>query len=288
MDTQTSTHLFTNAPTSSHGAFPSMPVALTIAGSDPTSGAGIQADLKTFAAHNVYGLSVITAITAQNTTGVSAVYPVPVEAIIKQCVTLIADISFKIVKTGMIYEANAIKSIVDFITNHGLIAVVDTPFIASDGTILMEKDAIEVFRERLLPVAHLLTPNIREAEILTRVKINSKADMERAAHALVEEGAKSVLLKGGHLEGEYSPDVLVTSDEMIWLDAERIKGVNTHGTGCTFSAAIAANLVLGMELHTAIGEAKDFITQAITRSISLGTGDRLLAHSRQHTMKEIF
>jgi hydroxymethylpyrimidine/phosphomethylpyrimidine kinase len=233
MDTQTSTHLFTGAPASSNGAASSMPVALTIAGSDPTSGAGIQADLKTFSAHNVYGLSVITAITAQNTTGVSAVYPIPLEAIIKQCETLIADIPFKILKTGMICEAAAIEFIADFITDHGLIAVIDTPFIASDGTILMEKDAIEFFRERLVPVAHLITPNIREAEILTRLKINAKADMERAAYALVAEGAKSILLKGGHLEGEYSPDVLVTTDEMIWLDAERIKGQNAHGTGCT-------------------------------------------------------
>ncbi len=278
MTTETTTHLFTDSPYSSNGAMHPKPIALTIAGSDPTSGAGIQADLKTFAAHNVYGLSVITAITAQNTKGVKAVYPVLVEAIRKQCETLIADISFKFIKTGMIYEASAIDYVADFIIRHSLKAIIDTPFAASDGSTLMEKDAVKVFINKLIPIAHIITPNIPEAEILTDCKIKSKDNIERAASTLIAQGLNAVLIKGGHLENENSSDFFITKDEGIWLDGKRILKGNTHGTGCTLSAAIVANLALGNNLLDSVRNAKEYVTQAIEHPIAIGSGDLILGH----------
>ena len=265
-----------------------IPIALTIAGSDPTSGAGIQADLKTFAAHDVYGLSVITAITAQNTKGVDSVYPVSVEAIQKQCETLIADIPFNVIKTGMIYETDAIEFIADFIIRYELIAVVDTPFTSSDGTMLMKEDALKIFADKLLPIAHILTPNIHEAEILTNSKIKSKDDMERAASSLIAQGVNAVLIKGGHLNGEESSDFFMTKDEGIWLDRKRIQTSNIHGTGCTLSAAIAANLALGNNLLNSIRNAKEYVTRAIEHSLPIGRGDHILEHFTTQIVNEIF
>ena len=279
MNTETSSHFFKGTPLSSNGAAHSTLVALTIAGSDPTSGAGIQADLKTFSAHGVYGLSVIAAITAQNTHGVHAVYPVSAKAIQEQCQLLIADIPIKIVKTGMIYESAAIEFIADFIIDNELLAVVDTPFAASNGKELMKKDAVKIFAEKLLPVAAIITPNIVEAQMLTGHKIVSKEDMEYAAMTLLERGAKAVLMKGGHLDGEYSPDVLVAENETLWLNAKRIGIGGFHGTGCMLSAAIAANLALGIELREAVSNAKNYVIEAIRNSISFGSGFRLLMNS---------
>ena len=288
MNTRKPTHLFTDSPISSNGAIHSIPIALTIAGSDPTSGAGIQADLKTFAAHDVYGLSVITAITAQSTKGVKAVYPVSAEAIEKQCETLIADISFSVLKTGMIYEVDAIKVIADFIIRHSLIAVIDTPFAASGGTMLMEKDALKVFADTLIPIAVIVTPNIREAEILTGLTIKSKDDMESAASSLIAQGMNAVLIKGGHLRDEESSDFFMTKYEGIWLDCKRIIQGNIHGTGCTLSAAIAANLALGNDLLDSVRNAKEYVSHAIEHSLAIGSGDLILEHFPKKIVNEIF
>jgi hydroxymethylpyrimidine kinase/phosphomethylpyrimidine kinase len=288
METTTTSHLSNGAPLSPNGAAHVIPTALTIAGSDPTSGAGVQADLKTFAAHNVYGLSVITAITAQNSQGVQAVYSVSVDAIKKQCESLISDIPFKVIKTGMIYDAAAIEFITDFISGNNLIAVVDTPFMSSDGTALMPTDALKIFSERLLPVAEIITPNIREAEMLTSVKIESKDDMEQAATSLLARGASAVLIKGGHLDGNESPDFLATQNSTYWLDAERIPTPNVHGTGCALSAAIAANLANGLDLYTSVINAKAYVREAISNSISIGSGSHMLGHFSQKTVEEIF
>jgi hydroxymethylpyrimidine kinase/phosphomethylpyrimidine kinase len=281
MKTETTSHFFNHSSLSTNDVAHKIPTALTIAGSDPTSGAGIQADLKTFTAHNVYGLSVITAITAQNTHGVQSVYPVSAEAIRKQCEALISDIPFKVLKTGMIYDAAATEFIASFISENHLIAVADTPFAASDSTMLMDKHALKVFTEKLLSVAEIITPNIYEAEKLTGLSIKSRDEMEYAASLLIKHGAKAVLIKGGHLEGKESPDFLIAQDHTYWLEAERIETLPVHGTGCTLSAAIAANLSNGFDLITSVTQAKDYVKEAIANSISFGSGSRILSHSIQ-------
>lgn len=257
---------------------PKIPIALTIAGSDPTSGAGIQADLKTFEAHGVYGLSVITALTAQNTNGVQSVYPIPVGEIQKQCESLIEDIPFKVIKTGMIYDAEAAEYIAAFIATHDLLAIVDTPFISSSGMKLAQDDAVEIFFKKLIPNSMLVTPNIFEAERLSGVQIWSRSDMEQAAAKILCAGANAVFIKGGHLRGIWSPDLFLSPGEKVWFDSERVDA-NPHGTGCALSAAITANLALGYTLVESVKNSKEYITEAIRNSISIGHGRNVLSHS---------
>jgi hydroxymethylpyrimidine/phosphomethylpyrimidine kinase len=251
---------------------PHFPIALTIAGSDPTSGAGIQADLKTFAAHGVYGLSIITAITAQNTVGVQSVFPIPISVIVEQCESLVEDIPFKVLKTGMIYEGEAMEYIAHFISENNLIAVVDTPFISSSGKHLIEHQAQEVFIEKLLPAAEIITPNILEAEMLSGISIVSMQDVEDAATIILGRGAHAVLIKGGHLDGENSSDYFATDLQKVWLEAKKISGATVHGSGCMLSAAIAANLAKGSKLLTAVEQAKKFISIELMHSVAIGSG----------------
>ncbi|MDP4220880.1 MAG: bifunctional hydroxymethylpyrimidine kinase/phosphomethylpyrimidine kinase [Bacteroidota bacterium] len=287
MNTKSSTHLSFDSPPSPNGDPHSVPIALTIAGSDPTSGAGIQADLKTFAAQNVYGLSVITATTAQNTMGVQAVYPVSHEVIERQCQTLITDIPIRFIKTGMIYDSDSIRFIANFIVENNLVAVVDTPFMSSGGKALMEKAGMTAYLDVLIPRAEIITPNIMEAEMLSGCKITSKDDVEQAAEVLISRGAKSVLIKGGHLDSSESPDYYKSKTESFWFDGLRIPMTHAHGTGCTLSAAICANLALGNEMPESIRNSKEYITNALQDSFSIGEGRRILAHLPQYSLKEI-
>jgi hydroxymethylpyrimidine/phosphomethylpyrimidine kinase len=264
------------APVSSNGA-KLIPLALTIAGSDPTSGAGIQADLKTFHAHGVYGLSVISAITAQDTDGVHKVFSVSSDAVKRQCEVLFADIPVKFIKTGMIYDSDVCSVIADFISDHRLTAIIDTPFAATDGTELMKSETFEVFVSKLLPIAELITPNIFEAEKISGIKIHSKKEMEEAAGTILKQGPKAVLIKGGHLLGNSSSDYFKSNSDSFWLETDRISSGSMHGTGCTLSAAITANLANGFDIVQSVKKAKEFTTHTIQHSIKIGSGQRISA-----------
>ncbi|MEI8134822.1 MAG: bifunctional hydroxymethylpyrimidine kinase/phosphomethylpyrimidine kinase [bacterium] len=252
------------------------PVALTIAASDPTSGAGIQADLRTFTAFGVHGLSVITAITSQNTITVEDVVPLNTITIRNQFDTLNGDIPISFAKTGVICNSSTVLAVADMLRDSGIRVVVDTPFKSGTGRELMEVEGVQMLIKKLLPMAFLLTPNIPEAERIASLKINCRQDMENAAKKIRELGVSAVLLKGGHLEGDESPDYFISDSEECWFESPRLIRKNIHGTGCTLSAAITANLALGFDLHSAIKRAKDFLTNAINTSFRLGDGALIL------------
>jgi len=247
--------------------------ALTIAGSDSGGGAGIQADLKTFTVHRVYGMSAVTALTAQNTCGVAAIHAVPAEFVRSQIDAVVTDIGVDAVKTGMLMNAEIITTVTAAIRAHGLgPLVVDPVFVAQSGAPLIEATAQRLLLEELLPLATLVTPNVPEAERLTGRQIRTRDDMQSAARELVQRGAASCLVKGGHLEGAESIDVFFDGRDIFELRAPRIASANTHGTGCQLSAAITANLALGMPLHAAVQRGKDFISIAIAAGLALGRG----------------
>jgi hydroxymethylpyrimidine/phosphomethylpyrimidine kinase len=249
-----------------------MKVALTIAGSDSSGGAGIQADLKTFAAHGVYGLSAITAVTAQNTTGVTDVAVMTPELVARQIDAVVSDIGTDATKTGMLATAAVIEVVADAIARHGLrTLVVDPVMVATSGARLLDASAVDVLRRRLLPLATLVTPNMEEAAILTGMPVTTAADLARAAERLVALGARAALVKGGHLDGP-AIDVLADNTMTIEVVAERVPSRHTHGTGCTLSAAIAARLALGDDLLAAVRAAKEYVTRAIARAPGLGRG----------------
>jgi hydroxymethylpyrimidine/phosphomethylpyrimidine kinase len=252
--------------------------ALTIAGSDCCSGAGIQADLKTFAAHGVYGLSVITAVTAQNTQCVLDVLNVPPAIIIRQIEAVFSDIPVHAVKIGMVSTAEAILAIASelkrFQPNH---VVLDTVMVSKSGYPLLGSDVIGLFVEKLLPLATLVTPNIPEATFLTGIPIQSVTDMEKAARRLFEMGGNNVLLKGGH--AAFDPtDVLFDGVRFFYFRKKRVLTKNTHGTGCTLSSAIAANLAKNDSLPNAVAKAKDYVTLCIHHALSIGKGAGPLHH----------
>ncbi len=250
---------------------------LTVAGSDSGGGAGIQADLKTISLLGGYGSSVITALTAQNTRGVSGIHPIDTEFVGEQLRAVLTDIGADIVKTGMLHSAEIVAMVAQSIRRHSLIAVVDPVMIAKGGASLLQPDAVEIFRIELLPQTYLLTPNLPEAEALTGMAVKTEADMKQAAQKLQQMGARNVLLKGGHLEGE-AVDLLLEGDNLHRFPAARIDTRNTHGTGCTFSAAIAALLARGLPLVTAVGEAKNFINEAIATAPFIGSGHGPVNH----------
>jgi hydroxymethylpyrimidine/phosphomethylpyrimidine kinase len=263
-----------------------MQTALTIAGSDSGGGAGLQADLKTFAAHGVYGLSAVTAVTAQNSLGVAAVLPMPAELVIRQIDAVISDFGAAATKIGMLATADIVRAVARAIDAHGLQNVVlDTVMIAKSGAALLDDDAISVMRETLLPLATVITPNIPEAERLTGRSISSVADMRDVARALIAAGAKSVVIKGGHLDGP-AVDVFDDGRTMTEIAAERVPGRHTHGTGCTFSSAIAARLALGDALIVAIEGAKTYVTRAIASAPKLGHGHGPLEHFPNEPMSQ--
>ncbi len=245
---------------------------LTIAGSDSSGGAGIQADLKTFAAHGVFGLSVITAVTAQNTQGVFAVQDITPDMIAKQMDAIFSDIDVAAVKIGMVSQIDSIITIAAKLREWGVRnIVVDTVMVSSSGYHLLKPAAEATLVRELLPLATVVTPNIPEAEVITGRSIFTLADMEEAARAIFALGPQSVLMKGGHLEGD-SIDILFDGHSFVYLDSQRIVTKNTHGTGCTLSSAIAANLGRGLAVADAVAAAKEYITGAIEHSLSIGKG----------------
>ena len=250
-----------------------MQIALTIAGSDSGGGAGIQADLKTFQRFGVFGTSVVTAITAQNTRGVLAVHPLPAALVAAQLAALAEDLPPVALKTGMLATAELVREVADGIARHDFANyVLDPVMVASSGDRLLEPDAEREVMERLLPLATIVTPNLDEATILAGFPVNDPASMENAGHRLLEAGAAAALVKGGHLAGNELVDVLVTSAGVRRFQHRRIATTSTHGTGCTLSAGITAGLALGRSLPDAVATALDHVRRAITAAPGLGGG----------------
>jgi hydroxymethylpyrimidine/phosphomethylpyrimidine kinase len=257
------------------------PMALTIAGSDSGGCAGIQADLKTFAALEVHGVSVITAVTAQSTLGVRSWEAVSHRLIREQIETVCDDISVRATKTGMLPTSEVIRLVAQLVQERRLHPlIVDPVMVASSGDSLMNEGAVSDLKRTLLPLADLITPNRREAEVLASTAIRDLASARAAANQIRDLGAKAVLLKGGHLDDNpnVSVDILVDGDGILELRAERIVTKNTHGSGCTLSAAVAANLALGHPLREACRRAKLYVTEAIRHSFSIGGGPGPLGH----------
>ena len=252
--------------------------AMTIAGSDSGGGAGVQADLKTFAALGVYGTSVLTAITAQNTVGVTAVHEIPTDVISAQIEAVITDIGAAAVKTGMLSSSDIVQTVARELERYGVgNLVVDPVMVAKSGDSLLREEAVDALRLRLVPLATVVTPNIPEAEALTGMTIATGDDVRRAAEIIVGMGAASVVVKGGHLAGP-ATDVFYDGSRFLEFTAQRIDTVNTHGTGCTFASAVAAGLAGGLDPVAAVGQAKDFVTEAIRASFPIGSGHGPLNH----------
>ena len=256
-----------------------MRTALTIAGSDSSGGAGIQADLKTFAAFGVFGTTAITAVTAQNTRGVTAVHTVPEAMIRAQIDATVTDLGADAVKIGMLATAGIIRAVAGAIDAHRLAPVVlDPVMVAKGGSRLLEPDAVEAMRALMLPRAAVVTPNLGEAEVLTGLPVRDPATMEAAARRIVDAGASAALVKGGHLESSRIVDVLWDGREMRRFESARIDTPHTHGTGCTLSAAIAAGLALGLPLPDAVARAHRYVQAAIAQAPGLGQGHGPLNH----------
>ena len=239
---------------------------LTIAGSDSGGGAGIQADLKTFGALGCYGMSVVTALTAQNTKGVTAIHAVPAEFAAQQMEAVFTDIGTDAVKIGMLYSAELIRTVASQLKKHAAGNIVlDPVMIAQSGDKLLQEEAIDALRTQLFPLAEIVTPNLPEAEVLLGRKLKNQADMQAGARSLSEAGCRAVMIKGGHLIGNDSSDVLYLAEtnRSILLEGKRVETINNHGTGCTLSSAIAAFLAKGDDLALAVRNAKDFVSQAI-------------------------
>jgi len=249
-----------------------MRIALTIAGSDSGGAAGIQADLKTFHQFGVYGTSAITAVTAQNTLGVSAWQALPAALVAKQIDALAEDLRPAAIKTGMLGSREIVETVAERIARHRLTTyVLDPVMVATSGDRLLDRDAEKVIARRLAPLALLVTPNLNEAEILVDAEVRTPDQMERAARALVAMGARAALVKGGHLTGATLVDVLVHDDSARRFTHERIDTTSTHGTGCTLSAAVTAGLALGRPLEQAVTDALDFVHRAIAAAPGLGS-----------------
>ena len=249
-----------------------MKTALTIAGSDSCGGAGIQADLKTFAALGVYGLSAITAITAQNTCGVIAIRELDNEIITGQIDALFTDIPVNAVKIGMLSCARITVTVTQTLKKHGAKnIVVDPVMISKSGSPLLQPDAIDALRANLFPLADIVTPNLFEAAELVGFAVNNISDMQKAAVAIKHMGPRYVIIKGGHLPGE-ACDILYDGNNFSYFKAERLTSSHTHGTGCTFSSAVAAGLALGKSTQEAVKAAKEYICMAIQHGFALGRG----------------
>jgi hydroxymethylpyrimidine/phosphomethylpyrimidine kinase len=257
-------------------------IALTIAGSDSSGGAGIQADLKTFAALEVYGASVITALTAQNTLGVEAVLTVPPEFVRAQMRTVASDLSVNAIKIGMLGTRAIIEAVAAGLEDFaGVPVVLDPVMVAESGDSLLEPDAVEALSSVLMPLAGVITPNLAEAaKLLGQTQARNETEMAAQARELREAGAKAVLIKGGHAEGENAVDILVDEEGELRLEALRALTRNTHGTGCTLSAAIAAELAKGASLKAAVQSAKTYVTAAIHAAdeLSIGKGSGPVHH----------
>ena len=248
------------------------PVALTIAGSDPSGGAGIQADLKTFHRFHVYGEAVITLLTVQNTIGVPRVHILNPALVMDQLEAVLSDIPPHAAKTGALGNAELVRALAQRAAGFAFPLVVDPVMVSKHGALLAGADALQAIRRDLLPRAFLITPNLQEAAVLTGRPVTRLEEMRGAAQALCGLGARAALVKGGHLEGQ-PEDVLYEKGVFHELPAERIDTRNTHGTGCAYAAAITAGLAHGLDLLTAVTEAKDFVTRAIRTNPQLGSGN---------------
>ncbi len=251
------------------------PIALTIAGSDSSGGAGIQADLKTFSALEVYGASVITALTAQNTRGVEAVYVVPADFVLAQMRAVASDLKVGAIKIGMLATRGVIEAVAEGLSGFpGVPVVLDPVMVAASGDPLLEPDAVEGIRAILMPIATLITPNLPEAAALLGEPLaRNEYEMAIQALKLKEAGARAVLVKGGHADGDTAVDILFEGDEPVSFEAPRAETKNTHGTGCTLSAAIAAELAKGASLIEAVEVAKAYVTDAIFAADELEIGE---------------
>ena len=258
--------------------------AMTIAGSDSGGGAGIQADLKTFAAHGVYGTSALTAITSQNTRGVTDVLELPASLIESQIDAIISDIGADVVKTGMLSSSTVIEAVAAKARQHEMDAlVVDPVMVAKGGDKLLQDDAVDALRSLLVPIAMVITPNIPEAETLLGVKIETLDEAKEAAQALVGMGARAAVVKGGHLSGPPT-DMLYDGEEFRAFTSRRIDTTSTHGTGCTFASAIASNLAKGLPLRQSVSLAKSYVSSAIRLAQPIGRGHGPLNHF--HMLKD--
>jgi hydroxymethylpyrimidine/phosphomethylpyrimidine kinase len=259
-----------------------MRTALTIAGSDSGAGAGIQADLKTFAAFGVYGTSAITALTAQNTVGVTGVHEAPPEFVVAQIEAVVGDIGCDAAKTGMLASAAIVEAVARAIARLGVPnLVVDPVMVAKSGDHLLARDAVEAVRRTLVPLARVVTPNVPEAEVLTGAVIRTVDDAVAAGQAMLRLGARAVVVKGGHLRRDDIVDVLVEPARVVRLEGPRVPGVHTHGTGCTYAAAIAARLALGDGVEAAVRAAQAYVAGAMRAGVPLGAGHRPLDHQWQ-------
>ena len=252
---------------------------MTIAGSDSGAGAGIQADLKTFGALGVFGTCAVTTITAQNTLGVVSAMPTPASMVEAQIDAIISDIGADAVKTGILPNADIIRSVAQRLESHSLSPVVVDPVLVSrTGARILDDEAVEAVKEALLPLATVVTPNTDEALVLTGVEISSIDGLKKSARMLVDElGAKAALVKGGRLDGP-ATDVLYDGSEFLIFTTERIETANNHGTGCTLASAIAAGLAKGLALPVAVRRGKDYVTQAMRSSFPVGSGHGPLNH----------
>lgn len=255
-----------------------MQKVLTIAGTDPTGGAGAQADLKTFMAHKVYGMSIITALVAQNTQGVRDIMNVSSEFLEEQFDCVFQDIVPNAVKIGMVSEPHLIHMIVKKLTQYNVTNIVlDPVMVSTSGSKLLAQEALVALKEELLPLACIITPNIPEASVLCNQSITTKEDMIHAAEIIAESYHGYILIKGGHFE-ERADDLLYHNGTVTWLPCEKIDNPNTHGTGCTLSSAIASNMALGYSIEESVRKAKEYITGALLDGLDLGKGSGPLNH----------
>jgi hydroxymethylpyrimidine/phosphomethylpyrimidine kinase len=257
-----------------------IPVALTIAGSDSGGGAGIQADLRTFAFHKVHGTSALTCITAQNTLGVTRVEALPTEAVIAQIEAVVTDIGVQALKTGMLLNAQIIAATATALEKHNLkTVVVDPVMVSRAGAQLIDNAAIETLIQTLLPKALIVTPNRYEAQLLAKIEIQTIEDMQNAARTIHELGCQNVLVKGGGFSGDLRGiDIWFDGTELTVLQTETVETPHTHGTGCTLAAAIAANLALGYTPPAAVQSAKQYVTTALKHSLAIGGGQGPVGH----------
>jgi hydroxymethylpyrimidine/phosphomethylpyrimidine kinase len=261
----------------------SIPVALTIAGSDSSAGAGAQADLKTFSAFGVYGLTAITCVVAETPGKVQRIQGVEASLVAEQVQLLLENFPVAAMKTGMLYSAEIVSVVAGALRHSNVPLVIDPVMVATSGDLLLQRDAIAVYENELFPLATVVTPNLDEAATLLGKRISDLAAMREAGRELASRYGTPMLLKGGHLGGETAIDLLCTAEGVVEFSAPFTRGVNTHGTGCTYSAAIAAGLASGLELEAAIEGAKRFVTKAIAQHFSWESESGASIHALNHT-----
>lgn len=260
-----------------------VPVALTIAGSDCSAGAGAQADLKTFSAFGVYGLTALTCIVAETPGRVARIQAVEIDVLIEQISLLLEGFPVRAIKTGMLFSGEIVEAIADVLRGRNIPLVIDPVMVATSGDLLLQQNAIEIYERELFPLAAVVTPNLDEAATLLRAPIPDLATMHKAGHLLVQRYGVPMLLKGGHLGGEQATDLLFADGKVTEFSAPFTRGVHTHGTGCTYSAAIAAGLASGLSLVEATGRAKQFVTAAIAQHFSWEARGGASLHALNHS-----